>query len=105
MPHTYNRTGNFTATASAGDGDSLSAGVIIGSLPVTLSASPSNPVVNAAVTFTVSGVGSAQVERYVYTFDDGTPPRETSSPQTTKSFAEQGRQDDSRRTCSASAAA
>ena len=90
VPHTYNRPGNFTATATAGDGDSLSASVIIGSLPVTLTASPNNPGVNVPVTFTVSGVGSAQVERYVFTFDDGTPPRETSSPQTTKSFATKG---------------
>jgi hypothetical protein len=90
VPHTYNRTGNYSATATAGDGDSLSASVIIGSLPVTLSASPSNPAVNAPVTFTVSGVASAQVDRYVFTFDDGTPPRETSSPQTNKTFSSKG---------------
>lgn len=90
VPHTYNRSGNYTATATAGDGDSLSANVIIGSLPVTLSASPSNPVVNAPVTFTVSGLGSAQVDRYIFTFDDGTAPRETTSPQTTKSFSSKG---------------
>ena len=45
---------------------------------------------NAPVTFTVSGLGSAQVDRYIFTFDDGTPPRETTSPQTTKSFASKG---------------
>jgi hypothetical protein len=90
VPHTYTRTGNFTATASAGDGDSLSTSVIIGSLPVTLTASPNNPGVNVPVTFTVGGVGSAQVDRYIFTFDDGTAPRETTSPQTTKSFASKG---------------
>jgi hypothetical protein len=90
VPHTYTRTGTFTATATAGDGDSLNANVIIGSLPVTLSASPSNPVVNAPVTFTVSGIGSAQIERYIFTFDDGSAPRETTSPQTTKGFSSKG---------------
>jgi hypothetical protein len=90
VPHTYNRSGNYTATASAGDGDSLSANVIIGSLPITLTASPLNPVVNSPVNFTVVGIGSAQVERYIFSFDDGTPPRETTSPQTSKSFASKG---------------
>lgn len=90
VPHTYNRSGNYTATATVGDGDSLSTSVIIGSLPVTLTATPTSPAVNAPVTFTVSGIGSAQVDRYVFTFDDGTPPRETTSPQTTKSFSSKG---------------
>jgi hypothetical protein len=89
-PHTYNRTGTFTATASAGDGDSLSTSVIIGSLPVTLTASPSNPAVNVPVTFTVSGLGSAQVDHYIFAFDDGTPDTRTTSPQTTKSFSSKG---------------
>jgi hypothetical protein len=91
VPHTYNRPGNYTATATvSGEGSSLSASVIIGSLGVTLTASPNNPGVNVPVTFTVGGVGSAQVERYVFTFDDGTPPTETTSPQTTKSFSSKG---------------
>jgi len=91
VPHTYNRSGNYTATATvSGDGGSLSASVIIGALAVTLSASPSNPGVNVPVTFSVGGVGSAQVERYVFTFDDGTAPRDTTSPQTTKSFSSKG---------------
>ena len=90
VPHAYNRSGNYTASASAGDGDLLSTSVIIGSLPITLTASPLNPTVNVPVNFTVIGVGSAQVERYLFTFDDGTPPRETTSPQTSKSFASKG---------------
>jgi PKD domain len=89
-PHSYNRPGNYTATASAGDGDSISTSVIIGSLPITLTASPLNPTVNAPVNFTVVGIGSAQVERYVFTFDDGTLPAQTTSPQTTHSFTSKG---------------
>ena len=90
VPHTYNRPGNYTATASvSGDGGSLSASVIIGALPVTLSASPATGTVNSPVTFTVSGVASAQVDHYVFTFDDGEI-RNTTSPQTTKSFTSKG---------------
>lgn len=92
VPHTYNRPGNYTATATvAGEGGSLNASVIIGSLGVTLSASPPSPAVNAPVTFTVSGIGSAQVSHYIFTFDDGTPPRQTTSPQTTHTFSSRGR--------------
>lgn len=90
VPHTYGRPGNYTATATAAGEAGLSTSVIIGSLPVTLSASPNPAAVNSPVTFTVSGVGSAQVERYVFTFDDGAAPRETTSPQTTRSFNTRG---------------
>ena len=94
VPHTYNSSGSYTATATsrdgAGDTGSLSTTVIIGSLPVTLSASPNPASVNSPVTFTAGGVGSAQVERYLFTFDDGTAPRDTTSPQTTKTFTTRG---------------
>ena len=90
VPHTYNRSGDYSATASAGDGDSLNANVIIGSLPVGLTVSPFNPTVNAPVTFTVTGIGLAQVSGYTFTFDDGTPPTDTTSPQLTKSFSSKG---------------
>jgi hypothetical protein len=93
VPHTYNRTGNYTATATAsGDGGSLSASVIIGALGITLSASPASPTVNSPVTFTVAGVGSAQVDHYEWTLDDppGTPVQTTSSPQLTWTFRSKG---------------
>lgn len=95
VSHAYSRPGNFTPTVTAtdasGDSQSLSTTVIIGSLPITLNASPNPGVVNSPVTFTVSGVGSAQVERYEWFFDDGTPPRTTTSPQIPHTFSSRGR--------------
>lgn len=94
VPHTYRSAGTYTATARAfdatGDSGSLSTSVIIGSLPVTLSASPAAPTVNQPVTFTVGGVTTAQVERYEWTFDDGTGPFVTTSPQRTHAFTTRG---------------
>jgi hypothetical protein len=94
VPHTYNSAGVFTATAtsrdSAGDSGSLSTQVSIGSLPVTLSASPNPASVNAPVTFTAGGVGSAQVDHYTWTFDDGTGPFTTTSPQLVHTFSSKG---------------
>ena len=95
VSHAYTRTGSFTPTATAtdasGDSQSLSTTVIIGSLPIALNASPNPGVVNSPVTFTVNGVGSAQVERYEWFFDDGTPPRTTTSPQLGHTFTSRGR--------------
>ena len=92
--HSYSSSGNYTATATAkdstGDGGSLSTSVIISQLPVTLSANPSTPSTGSPVTFTVSGVGSASVDRYVWTFDDGTTPQTTSGPQISHTFITRG---------------
>lgn len=92
--HVYNSSGSFTATAtssdSSGDSGSLSTTVIIGSLPVTLAASPASPTVNSPVTFTVSGIGSAQVDHYTWTLDDGTGPFTTTSPQLPHTFTTRG---------------
>jgi len=92
VPHTYGRPGNYTATATASGEAGLSTSVIIGSLPVTLSASPNPAAVNSPVTFTVSGVGSAQVDHYEWTLDDppGTPVQTTSSPQLNWTFRSKG---------------
>ena len=94
FPHTYRSPGTYTATARAvdgtGDSGSLSTTVLIGSLPVTLSASPGSPLVNAPVTFTVGGVTTAQVDHYEWTFDDGTGPFTTTSPQRTHAFSTRG---------------
>lgn len=98
VSHTYNTTGTFTATATAKDGNgdsgSLSTTVSVGSLPVTLTAFTNIPPVNTPDVFTVGGVGSAQVERYTWTFFDdppGTAPTfDTSSPQVTKAFSTKG---------------
>ena len=79
------------ARDALGSSQSQSTGVTVGALPIALSASPTNPSPNQPTTFTVSGVGNAQVARYQWTFDDpkiGT--YSTSGPQTTQSFDSRG---------------
>ena len=92
--YAYNSAGNYTATATvtdaAGGTGQLSTSVIIGSLPITLTPSPPTPLVNSPVTFTVGGIGSAQVDHYIFTFSDGQGPVTTTSPQTTTTFAQRG---------------
>jgi hypothetical protein len=92
--HSYRSPGSYTATASAndasGDVQQLSTTVSVGSLAVTLTASPASPLVNDPTTFTVAGVSGAQVDHYSWFWDDGTPSYTTTSPQTTKSFSSQG---------------
>jgi hypothetical protein len=94
VAHAYRSPGTYTATARAvdgtGDSGSITTTVIIGALPVTLAASPNPATVNAPVTFTVNGVGSAQVDHYEWTFDDGTGPFTTSSPQLPHAFTTRG---------------
>lgn len=94
VAHAYRSPGTYTATARAtdgtGDSGSITTTVIIGALPVTLAASPNPATVNSPVTFTVNGIGSAQVDHYEWTFDDGTGPFTTSSPQLPHSFTTRG---------------
>jgi hypothetical protein len=95
IPHAYSSPGNYTATAiatdSTGDSGSLSTSVVIGSLAVTLTSSPAgSAAVNVPVTFTVGGTASAQVDKYVWTFDDGTPPQTTTGPQNSHTFTTRG---------------
>jgi adhesin/invasin len=90
VPHIYNASGTYTATATASDGSSLSTQVVIGSLPITLTASPSPATEGDPVTLTVGGLGSAQVASYVWTYDDGTGSHTTSGPQDTHTFTSRG---------------
>ena len=94
VPHAYEVAGTYTATATAvdatGDAGSLTTTVLVSSLPITLSASNSTPTVNTPVTFTVGGTTNAQVARYEWTFDDGTAPFSTTSPQRTHTFTSRG---------------
>jgi hypothetical protein len=91
VSHSYTRPGIYNAIATAsGDGGSLSTAVSIASLPVTLSASPNPAIVNSPVTFTVGGVGSAQVDHYEWAFDDGTALTRTTSPQLPHVFSSKG---------------
>jgi hypothetical protein len=91
--YAYSEPGSYTVTVTASDatGSSQSQGtsVTIGSLPITLTASPAAPARGNPVTFTVGGVGSAQVARYEFFFDDGTK-QSASGPQTTKTFETAG---------------
>ena len=87
--YAYSETGSYTATVTARDALSntqqLHTTVTVGTLPITLSAAPATPARGTPVTFTVGGVGSAQVGRYDFFFSDGTK-HEASGPQTTKTF-------------------
>jgi hypothetical protein len=93
VPHIYNASGNYTpvVTARDGSGDSgtLSTTVIIGSLPITLTA-PSTVTVNTPAALTVGGIGAAQVDHYTWTFDDGTGPFTTTAPQLSHTFSSRG---------------
>jgi hypothetical protein len=92
--NTYTSSGNYTATATArdavGESQPLSASISIGSLPVTLTASPNPTTPDTPTTFTVGGVTTAQVDHYLWTWDDGTDAYTTGSPQTTHTFTTRG---------------
>jgi hypothetical protein len=94
VPHAYSASGNYTATAIATDAsgapETLSTSVLIGSLPITLSASNPAPPVNTQVTFTVGGLGTAQIDHFTWTLDDGTGPFTTTSPQLPHTFTTRG---------------
>jgi len=92
--HVYSRPGSYSVTVTARDPNNNSeqarTAVTIGSLPVTLTASPNPATVGSNVTLTVGGVGSAQVDHYEFFFDDGTPPRTSGAPQTSHVFSSRG---------------
>jgi hypothetical protein len=92
--HAYLAAGIYTATATASDATgntgSLATQVIVGSLPVTLTASPNPTATDTPTTFTVTGTSTAAVDHYQWTWDDGTPSFATSSPQTTHNFTSRG---------------
>jgi hypothetical protein len=83
VPNTYCSPGSYNATATytdaAGETGSLSAVVIIGALPVTITAEPPVPTVGAPVLFSVSLAASTQVSKFVWTFDDPPGPPETTT--------------------------
>ena len=55
----------------------------------SLTANPTTTSPNTPVTYTVGGVGSAQVDHYEWTYDDGTTKR-TTGPQDTHAWATRG---------------
>jgi hypothetical protein len=94
VPHTYCTPGSYTATATAFDAaggtSSLNATVLISPLPITLSA-PSTVFVGSPATFTANtGVTSAVVSKYVWTFSDGGPQQTTTAPQIQHVFQTRG---------------
>lgn len=91
--HVYSSSGTFTPTVTArdalGNTQTQSTTVTIGTLPVTLTASPNPALVDSPVTFTAGGATDAQVSRYQWTFDDGRT-FSTSGPQLVQSFNSKG---------------
>jgi len=92
--HAYCSPGQYTATATStdatGDRQSLTADVIIGALPATLSP-PATVTVDTPATFTVGNLGTTtQVSRFNWNWDDGTPSFDTTAPQTTHTFTTRG---------------
>jgi PKD repeat protein len=48
------------------------------------------PTVGVPVNFTANGLGTAQLSKFVWTFDDGTPQQTTTSPSISHSFTSKG---------------
>lgn len=92
--HVYSSPGSYSVTVTARDSTNTTeqarTAVTIGSLPVTLTAFPNPATVGSNVTLTVGGVSSAQVDRYEFFFDDGTPKRTSGAPQTSHVFNSRG---------------
>ncbi len=86
--HTYTRSGNFQVTVTADNGENAGTSVSVGSLQVTLTGTSPTTLGNPT-TFTVGGVSGAQVDRYEFTYDDGTV-RSVSGPQDSHVFSSRG---------------
>ena len=73
--HAYSSPGAYTVTVTARDAlgttQTQNTSVTIGTLPLTLSASPNPAAPNSPVTFTAGGTGGTQVGGYRWTFGDG----------------------------------
>jgi adhesin/invasin len=81
-------TARATVTDASGGTGSLSTTVIIGALPITLSG-PATATVNTPVTFTIGGLGTAQISSFTWTFSD-TGSVSTTSPQNSHTFTSRG---------------
>ncbi|CAN5391824.1 hypothetical protein BH23ACI1_BH23ACI1_09940 [soil metagenome] len=94
VTHIYSSPNTYTATVSATDAggsrQSQSTAVIVGALGVTITASSSTPLVGNSVTFTANtGATSVPVQRYRWTYDDGTV-QETTGNSTSRTFDSRG---------------
>jgi hypothetical protein len=88
-PHTYTRAGNFPVTVTADNGENAGTAVSVGSLPITVTGAPSPTLLGNPTTFTVNGVTGVQVQRYVFTYDDGAV-HETTGPSDSHVFSSRG---------------
>jgi len=93
LPHAYCSPGTYspsaTVTDAAGGTGSLSTSVIIGSLPVTLTP-PTTATVNSPVNFSVGGLGTAQIDHFLWTFFEENLEQKTTSPQNSHTFTTRG---------------
>ena len=96
LHHVYNTGGNYTVTLAATDsnggvGTAVTTIFVQAATPlgVTLSASLAIGTVTTAVTFTatVTGLGNAVVNSYLWTFGNGDPPQTTTTNQITHPYA------------------
>jgi hypothetical protein len=95
VSHAYCSPGSYNATATVTDANggngSLSTSVLVGSLPITLAATPAPPLVNSPVTFTASfGTVTPVIDHYIWTFSEGATDLRTSSPQIQHTFTSKG---------------
>jgi hypothetical protein len=92
--HTYNDSGQFTARVTVTDATGATefavTTVTIGSLPVSLAASPNPVKVNNPTVLTATVPGGTQIESYTFTFDDNTSPVTTASNTTPHTFTTRG---------------
>lgn len=94
VQHVYGSPGTYSAVATAFDNSggvsTLSTTVLIGSLQVTLAASPSSPAVGVPVQFTATLSGAPVIDHFTWTLDDGTGPFTTTSSQLSHTFTSRG---------------
>lgn len=93
--HAYRSAGIFTARATATDASGvtlpLTQTIIVGSLPVTLTASNTKPQVGESVVFTVNGIpAGTPIDHFEWTFDDGTAVTRTTGPSLPHTFTTRG---------------
>ncbi|HTI39205.1 MAG TPA: PKD domain-containing protein [Vicinamibacterales bacterium] len=92
--HTYTDSGQFTARVTVTDATGATefavTTVTIGSLPVSLAASPNPVKVNNPTVLTATVPGGTQIESYTFTFDDNTAPVTTASNTTPHTFTTRG---------------
>jgi plastocyanin len=93
ITHTYSAPGNYTATATINNGsggtETFTTNVTVTSLALTLAADPASPAVNAPVTFTVGGLGTAAVSEFRWSASSGETAI-TTGPSWSTSFSSPG---------------